>query len=76
MVVSPETVASISLINGSSGDSAYMMDDGTEYGDAVLAAGFLSILRQLDSDTRHCWRSNSGSWHHSYIVLYEHYEDC
>ena len=73
MVASPETVASICPMNGLSGDSAYMIDDGTEYGDAVLAAGLLTVLRQFDYDMSHCW---SGSWYHSYRVLYEHYECC
>jgi len=73
VVASPESVASISPMNGLTRDSAYMMDHGTEYTDAVLATGFLIVMRQFDYDMSHCW---SGSWYHSYRVLYEHYECC
>ena len=60
MVSSPETVASISLINGLSDDSAYKVDDEADCGDAAHAAGSLNILRQLDYDMRHFQKLNSS----------------
>lgn len=55
----PETVASISQKNGLIDDSAYMVYDDADYGEAAHAAGALNVLRQLDYDMTHCRRLNT-----------------
>ena len=50
MVSSLETVASISLVEGWTDDSAYMVDHETDCGEAAHVAGFPNPGKQADYD--------------------------
>ena len=50
MFSSLETVVSISLMDGLTNDSAYMVDDETDCGEAAHVAGFPNPWKQADYD--------------------------